>query len=160
MVIVLGDTHGDLNQVEVNIENKGIADCTIIQVGDFGIGFKWLDEDLQRCNFLNEFLKGKNIMMYAIRGNHDCPFWFNGSKNWSNLKLLPDYSILNIDGDDYFFCGGAISVDRIPRLAEMAENLKYNVDKPNYWPEEVFVLYKKMAATIKGCRYVITHTAP
>ncbi|NCW12503.1 MAG: VCBS repeat-containing protein [Chitinophagia bacterium] len=35
------------------------------------------------------------------------PDFFNGNYNYSNLKLLKDYTILNIDGHNFLFIGGA-----------------------------------------------------
>ena len=159
-VLILGDIHGELGSVKANIRNKDIENCAIIQVGDFGIGFRSQHEENERCEDLNKFLAERGIIMYAIRGNHDDPSYFDGSKQWSNLKLLPDYTVLDIEGDSYFLVGGALSIDRKMRLAEMTEMAKYNIDKKNYWYDENFVLDKKKAEQIKGCRYVITHTSP
>ena len=39
MLIFLGDIHGNFNNLKWQIETNKIIDATIIQVGDFGIGF-------------------------------------------------------------------------------------------------------------------------
>ena len=118
MILVLGDIHGNFNYLKNQIIQKRISDCTIIQVGDFGIGFTHRDNDIATLESLNDFLIGHSITMLSIRGNHDDPSFFDGSVNYSNLKLIKDYTSLEIEGNGYLFIGGAISVDRTERIKE------------------------------------------
>ena len=94
MILCLGDLHGNFNFLKNQIQSKKITDCTIIQVGDFGIGFTYKENDEQTLNSLNDFLKDVNVTMLAIRGNHDNPSFFNGDYDLSNLKLHLRYQIL------------------------------------------------------------------
>jgi len=157
---VIGDVHGNWNTMINAIESKEIKNSTLIQLGDFGVGFIREEQDRKNVEALNSRLAVSNNMMYVIRGNHDKPDYFDGSWEFSNLKLVKDYTIITVDGDDILLVGGAISIDRRPRLAQMTEYAKYGQDRENYWYDENFVLDKKRAHEIKGCRYVITHTAP
>lgn len=157
---VIGDVHGNWNTMVKDIESRDIRDTTVIQLGDFGVGFIEQHQERKNLEAVNERLKASNIMMYVIRGNHDKPDYFNGDWEFSNLKLVKDYTVITVDGDDILLVGGAISIDRKPRLAEMMEYAKYNVSRELYWHDEHFVLDKKLASKVKGCRYVVTHTSP
>lgn len=157
---VIGDVHGNWNSMMRLIEHRDIRDTVLIQLGDFGVGFIEKNQDRKNVEAVSERLKALNIMMYVIRGNHDNPDYFDGSWEFSNLKLVKDYTVITVDGDDILLVGGAISIDRKPRLAEMTEYAKYGKDRESYWYDENFVLDKERAHEIKGCRYVITHTSP
>jgi len=157
---MLGDIHGNFNFLKNQIQSKKIADCTIIQVGDFGIGFTHKENDEITLKNLNDFFESYNVNLYAIRGNHDNPDFFDGSFNYSNLKLLKDYTTLNIDGFNFLFIGGAISVDRTQRIKENASNIKYGSKKRCYWEKEVLEYKPEIVKSLQGIDIVITHTAP
>jgi predicted phosphodiesterase len=160
MVLILGDIHGNFNFLKNQIHTKKITDCTIIQVGDFGIGFTYKENDEQTLNSLNDFLKDVNVTMLAIRGNHDNPSFFNGDYNYSNLKLLPDYTTLNLEGNNFLFIGGAVSIDRTARIRENSSNIRYGSRKRCFWEDEVLVYNPEITKTLKDIDIVITHTAP
>lgn len=151
MTLVLGDLHNNYNYLLNEIKDKEITDCNIIQVGDFSI-FK--DDIL--CK-LNNFLKYRNIILYAIRGNHDDPNLFTGEHIFSNLRLLPDYTVLNIDNQNILFVGGATSVDRKISLRKMASG---ESEIPIYWEDEVFQLDEEKLKDISNIDIIITHTCP
>ena len=104
-------------------------------------------EDLLK---LNSWLKEANCILYAIRGNHDDPKYFNGCFMFSHLKLLPDYTVLNIDGKKVLFVGGAHSIDRGRRIR----------DNDVWFPDEVFNLDEDKLIKMREIEVVITHTAP
>lgn len=161
IVAVIGDVHGNWNTMYNSIKQRGIEDAMLIQLGDFGVGF--INEHQERKNLedLNAKLAERNIVMYVIRGNHDNPARFNGDYEFSNLKLVKDYTVIEApNGDKIAMFGGALSIDRKPRIREMMEYAKYNVDKETYWYDENFVLDRKLAKEIKDCKYIITHTSP
>ena len=160
MLFTLGDIHGNFANVKYQIKTKQLSDCGIIQVGDFGIGYTHRENDEKILADLNSFLKERNIIMYAIRGNHDDPFYFTGYHVYDNLKLLPDYTQLEIDGHNILFIGGAVSIDRKINLNRMMEASKYGSTRKSYWYDEVFVLDEKKLKNIKNVDMVITHTAP
>lgn len=159
-LVIIGDIHGKWNQLINLIENKYIENSTLIQVGDFGVGFIDKQSELKRLQEFNKKLKNFNNVLYVIRGNHDNPAYFNGNYEFSNLKLLKDYSTIEINGLKIALIGGAISIDRMQRILEMKNFSFYNPNYEIYWPDERFILDKNLANTIKNCTYIITHTAP
>jgi DNA repair exonuclease SbcCD nuclease subunit len=168
-MICIGDTHGAHNVIVSHIKRTLISDCVIFHVGDFGVGFNDKHTDEKLLKELNKFLLSKNITTYVIRGNHDSPTFFEGNHIYSNLKLMPDYSIVDITEKDLFgndiekkvlLVGGAISIDRRPRLREMQKHASSNRHVECYWFDEIFVLDEDKLRKITGVTHVITHTAP
>lgn len=157
---VFGDTHGNHNIIKKTIKNVDAENIDIFHVGDFGVGFISESQDRKNLEDLNNALKERNCTMYVARGNHDNPYYFDGSWEWSNLKLVPDYTVIETNGDRVLMVGGAVSIDRKPRLKEAMMYARQNVDKDFYWHDEVFVLDEEKLRGIKGVRYVITHSAP
>ena len=139
MIYMVGDLHGDFcsNLYGDFRENmKKIANSSFIQVGDFGLGFQSMEKDLQELREFNNFLKENNNVMYVIRGNHDNPIFFTGTFTFSNLKLLPDYSVLNLEGKNFLCVGGGTSIDRVRRTPGVSfwEDEKIN-EITNEYPE-------------------------
>lgn len=161
-LIMLGDIHGNFNYLQWYIKQHKLENCTIYQVGDFGIGFTNEFNDMNTLGLLNKFLKERNIQMYAIRGNHDNPKYFDGHlRNYfTNLHLLADYDIIEVDGKKILGVGGAVSVDRRPRMREQLEYARNGVERELHWHDEVFVLDEEKLKTIEGIDIVVTHTAP
>lgn len=159
MVLILGDIHGNFKHIKWIIKSRQLTGVTIIQVGDFGVG-SMPKHDVRLLELLNEFLKETNCFLYAIRGNHDDPKYFDGSYIMSNLKLMPDYSIEKIDGKNFLFVGGAYSIDRKLSLNKMQLAAGYGLDEPEYWFDEHFILDLNKLEDIKDIDVVITHTAP
>lgn len=159
-IILIGDIHSDFKTVMVYIATRQITDTIFIQVGDFGMGFLNKHEDESNLNVLNDHLKKANNFLYAIRGNHDKPEFFNGDYKLSNLSLLPDYSIIEINGENILFVGGAVSIDRRPRLNEMQQSAIYGRDIELYWFDEIFNLDENLLKEMRNIDHVITHSSP
>lgn len=159
-IYFLGDIHAEFNILKQQIISNDIKDCHIIQIGDFGIGFDSLENDKQTLGHLNKFFRLRNIDFYALRGNHDDPKFFNGDYNLSNLKLLKDYTQLNINDINFLFIGGAISIDRIPRMKRNEVNK--SLDNPNrcYWKDEIFNFDEDKLNSIEGVDVLVCHNAP
>lgn len=149
MRLALGDIHGRFDPLFKKLRELDLKNCTIIQVGDFGAGFERPAKELARFKYLNNVLKQKNIKMYVMRGNHDDPKYFLGDYKYSNLELMPDNSIINIEGKNILLLGGAISIDRIIR--------KLNYD---YWQDEKYVLNKELLSTFENINIVCSHPSP
>jgi DNA repair exonuclease SbcCD nuclease subunit len=149
MILFLGDIHGDFDFVFYYINKNKIENCFIYQVGDFGVGFD-KKNDINNLTKLNNFLKERNIVMYVIRGNHDDPKFFNGDfKNYfSNLHLLSDYDVVQIDGFNILGIGGAISIDR-----------KWRKDGVSYWSDELVSFDIEKLKPIEKIDIVVTHTS-
>lgn len=153
-IYLIGDIHGNFNLINYIIKTMRLKNCILIQVGDFGIGF-YPKKDNDTLLNLNNKLSEANIEMYVIRGNHDCPSHFNGDHYYSNLKLLKDYEVLNLNNNNFLFVGGAVSVDRKSRIEE---DSKYH--RKSYWPDEKFYLdYDKLEEIdLNSIDMLITHS--
>lgn len=154
LTIVIGDTHRNHNYIINKIKHLKLENTTFIHVGDFGVGFISEEKDILLLTYLNDCLKEHNSFMYVIRGNHDNPKYFNGewSNIFSNLFLVEDYTILNINDENYLLAGGAISIDRMDRLK--------NTHEISYWKDEFFTLREDLLKEMYNITYVITHSSP
>lgn len=156
MIVFVGDIHGNFRVIENLIGQLGQGD-NIIQVGDFGLGFKPLYKDCESLSKLGKLLSEKGVDLYIIRGNHDDPeFWeIDTEKNCKGsyagkqkIHLVPDYTTLNIENKTILFIGGAVSVDRKDRKEGV-----------NYWVNEV-VRQNSEFEPNPNVDIVVTHTAP
>lgn len=150
-IYLIGDIHGGFHKLIQTVKRLELHDCKLICVGDLGIGFNYSYEgELIGINNLNTFFAEREIEFMSIRGNHDDPhFWGIDdipAVSLSHFKLLPDYTLLEIDGQDWLFVGGGISIDRTVR--------KHGY---SYWPDEVFNLDIEK---IVRCDVLVTHSGP
>lgn len=146
----LGDIHGKYKVYLDYIKKYEITDTNIIQLGDFGVGFSTIEKDIKELSLFHFILVKNNVHIYVVRGNHDNPEYFrNDPFNFSNIHLVPDYSVLNISGKNILFLGGAISVDRLTRKVEKS-----------YWVDETFVLDINKLESLRNIDIVVSHTAP
>ena len=152
-LLKLGDIHGEFGIVKNHIKNYDLYNSAIFQVGDFGLGFNPKME-AHNLKILNQFLKTRNCYLYAIRGNHDDPAFFNNEFMFSNIFLVDDWTILELNVDDKIesiFCfGGALSIDRMQRKA-------YN---SGWWPDEVPKFNVDLSPMVKNITQIVSHTAP
>lgn len=148
-MIFLGDIHGNFNVLVSFIRRKETnKHINLIQVGDFGAGFN--PDFTADLSYINDLFEENNATLYVIRGNHDNPNFFNGDYIYSNVKLLPDYTVLNIEGKNILFVGGAISIDRV-----------YRKENINWWFNEYFTLdIDKLTQIEKKIDIIVTHSAP
>jgi len=165
MIIGCGDIHGEFNKFMRQISEFDLRDCVIFQAGDFGMGFECPAKDKAILKFVNKHLAHRNIHVYAIRGNHDNPAYFvpESEFNTSNITLVPDYTVINIDGRKVLCVGGAISIDRKPNNDVRDFNGKpWPGRKLNtsYWADEAFILDEEKLKTFTGIDIVVTHSAP
>jgi len=159
-MIFLGDTHGNNKKIKSEIVRKNITHDTIIHVGDYGIGFKKEFEDYNDLRDMDRFLEDRSIIMYVIRGNHDNPIYFTGEYKFQYLKLLPDYSRIEVEGKSLLCMGGAVSVDRVGRIVENHKNIKLNMEERYWWSTEIFNYDEELLTTFTDIDIVVTHTAP
>jgi len=147
-LLFLGDIHNKFNVINQHLKKYDIRDANIIQVGDFGVGFYDHIKDMRHLAMTNDVLAKRNVFLYAIRGNHDNPFYFELDPfNFSNIKFVPDYSVLNLSDKNILFIGGATSIDR---------NIRTNGS--DWWKNEVFVYDEPKIKTFENIDIVITHT--
>ena len=152
-MIFIGDIHGNFKKLFSLINQTEIENDTFIQIGDFGIGFRPIEDEYLLLSFINQMLIEGNNDMYVIRGNHDNPSYFIEDKfNFSNIKFLPDFQVLEINGKTILTVGGALSIDRVQRKEGV-----------NYWKDEEFPLIVpdiKDIYTDNPIDIVCTHTCP
>ena len=109
--ILVGDLHGNFWAIASFIRRYGIFKSLFIQVGDFGLGFDRYDESNLR--HIDEALEDSQNKVIVIRGNHDDPsYWFEKKLDLKNIWFIPDYTKLNINGENFLFVGGAVSIDK------------------------------------------------
>jgi Icc-related predicted phosphoesterase len=146
-IYLVGDLHGDLWSLENFVEDKAEPNSLFVQVGDLGIGFPATPSTCFLKN-LNDKLAKKNSRMYAIRGNHDDPEYFNGLVKLSNVFLLKDYTIKEINGLKWFFVGGATSIDR---------HHPSRIEGLTYWKDEILEYDPTLT---QEADVLILHTSP
>lgn len=187
---VVGDIHGHFDIIKNQIKTYKITDSVIIFAGDIGLGFEKAEHYKQIFPKLNKVMKMQGNILLFVHGNHDDPSYFQEEKiNYSNIKSIPDYSVINFyqDWDDEMkespkfsiLCvGGGVSIDRQYRLnAEIASTIEYKYWHPNaskediekhrkryYWNDEIpfYDIDKLDEITKEGynIEYVVSHTAP
>jgi DNA repair exonuclease SbcCD nuclease subunit len=118
-VLLLSDIHGRFGLVVRAVEGSDAHDTAIVQLGDFGVGFAPREEDQAALEGLSDYLGARGLHLYAMRGNHDDPSLFSeGSPlNQAHVTLVPDYTVLSIEGLSVLCVGGAVSIDRGARRA-------------------------------------------
>ena len=147
-IVYIGDLHGNFAHIRWWLKQGHHKNITLIQVGDFGVGFKPNTEDYV-LQALNKELGERESILLVIRGNHDNPLWFDGNHDYEFIKFLPDYTTMEIDGLNHLFIGGATSVDRTLR-----------VEGVDYWKNEVFIKDLDKVKDLKDIDVVVTHNAP
>jgi predicted phosphodiesterase len=159
-MIFIGDTHGNNGYIKMVIQNLDYRDMDLIHVGDFGVGFVNINRERENLEALNDFMVDRGLTLHVIRGNHDAPRFFDGTFMYTNLKLHPDYTVLNIEGKNILLVGGAISIDRVPRREQNLTYARMGTDTKFHWEDEKFMLDKVKLGGMRDINIVVTHTAP
>ncbi len=171
----IGDTHGAHNEVLYYMKRYEMADTAIICLGDCGMGFSTIEGTKKAMYKLNEYCKSNNCHIYMFRGNHDDPSYYaEGKIAMSNIKLIPDYTVIGYKGANILCIGGATSIDRSYRMrkyeAEVSSYLRFHPNSSNedieklpklYWYDEQPVYDEDKLDKIDiNIDYVCTHTCP
>ena len=164
---ICGDIHGELsNLVWKAAHQLKIRNADILIVGDFGAGFgrpKSMDVAYAKiCTELKEF----DIYLYAIRGNHDDPAFFDGSRDYEHLHFVPDHRTIELCGKKIYPIGGAVStdidlVDPLTRKTRRMQNdalIRFGSSKRIWWPDETSVQITENLPEIADI--VVSHEAP
>jgi predicted phosphodiesterase len=161
-ILVFGDNHDHWEVFPNFIRDYGLTNCAVIVAGDFGIGFQPFTEELDKLKFFSKRLAHTDSVLFAVRGNHDNPQYFTGEFDTNNIKLVPDYTVLNINNFNILCVGGAFSVDRTDRSSyvDFHKTKSGVIAKNNYWPNEVFVYDHDKVMSMKNINVVVTHTSP
>lgn len=143
MTMYVGDVHGKFPSFNEVLKEAWKWDEEVVQVGDFGLGFK-CGEDSDK-HWLNVFDTGKSKSSYHfIRGNHDNPDY---------VAKCPNYIIDGHYRNGIMYVGGAYSIDKAYRK----QGVDWWVDE-EVSQEDLEVIYAKYAE-LKP-RRLVTHTCP
>lgn len=99
-----------------------------------GVGFgtkeyEYFDKHLKE---INELLARNNAHIFFVRGNNDDPSYFAEHKlDYSNIKLLEDYSVVKFSNFNCLCVGGGISFDR-----KWKQTQEERYGKKLYWENE------------------------
>ena len=162
-IMYLGDLHGNFNLINQYLKTFDIKDAYIIQVGDFGVGFNGMLKEKRTLEYTHTELVKRNVIVYAIRGNHDYKPWFDSDPfGFTNIKLVKDYTVLNLEGQNILCIGGAVSVDRMMRKTknQRAGNFDIKTGNESWWPDETFNWEDDKLVDLRDINIVVTHTAP
>lgn len=146
-LVLMGDIHGEWLGFLRDFILR-FPSLNIIQVGDFGVGFKHRIKTAYELEKISKSLQDAGSELYVIRGNHDNPKYFQKTNNpAANITFLADYSTLEgPQGQKIQLVGGGISIDRIDRVINKSW---WAYEKVNYQPE-----------LIQQCDIFISHVAP
>ena len=151
LTYLLGDHHGDYAGLFRILDEQSIRDAVVIHVGDGHEGFPECGQPvLER---LNQEFATRGIEYLSIRGNHCNPVFFEGNHLLSNLKLLPDYTRLELNGEAWLFVGGAVSVNRIDKIqcGEWWSREGSRLDPSKVGPADVLVTHSGPTWIGPGC---------
>lgn len=129
--------------------------------GDSGINANKHKELIERYNRIFSY---NNVYFIIIRGNEDDPSMFDGEAiNLSNIKAVPDYSVVQTAEKNILCIGGAVSMDRAWKINQEKLTSKFPNPKKFYWEDEKPVFNEEAIKDItKECKidYVVSHSAP
>ena len=143
-----------------NSANRVVKGSLIVVLGDNGFGTAPEAKIIKFLTDKNKILAYNNINVVFIRGNNDDPSYFDGEKiNFSNIKAVPDYSVLETKNKNILCVGGAISADRTWKKEQekrVSKKLFWESEAPVFNPE----LIKEAVENFKHIDYVLSHSAP
>ena len=176
---VVADIHGLPHLILDNIRKYDIRNCVLIVAGDIGLGFHTYMSHYQQYFNINKELEERDVNVFLVRGNHDDKSYFKELKiNFSNIKSIPDYTIITIGGKNILCVGGGISIDRKYRKARYETMVKQfkkewpaitegdlkDMILPLYFDDEQVVLDVELIDDITNwginVDYIVTHSAP
>lgn len=157
--IFVGDIHGNLEHIIWEICSRyQITDADIFFCGDFGVGFGKKEGWDVLYSAIEPKLKRARIKLWAMRGNHDDPDFFDGLHNYPLLVFLQDHIPVEINGWTIYPIGGAQSIDMNLRIPENLKYIKYGSKKRVWWPGERIT--KKYTGLPSKIDIVISHDSP
>ena len=143
-----------------NTANRVVKGSLIVVLGDNGFGSTPEAKLIKYFTDKNKILAYNDVNVVFIRGNNDDPSYFDGEKiNFSNIKAVPDYSVLETKNKNILCVGGAISADRIWKKEQekrVSKKLFWESEAPVFNPE----LIKEAISNFKHIDYVLSHSAP
>ena len=163
-IAFLGDLHGNTNNAYKLIDYIMEHDNPdlLIQVGDMGVMGELFEKYL---NKLNKKLESYNIELWFIDGNHENFNWLlNKVKNPHGLntitpkiKYIPRGTMLTLGKKNFYFCGGAFSIDKFMRTIYKSWWPQETLSKEE--TEELINYYNENYSNYK-IDYFISHDTP
>lgn len=139
--------------------NTMFENCVVFVNGNSGLGTKDLKYHIDKLEPLNKLLAKNNCHLLFIRGNLDNPQIFESEAiSLSNIKTIPDYSLVMLKCFNCLCIGGSISLDR-----EWKKKQSTLIGKKLYWENEGFVYKEDELDEIldkHNIACVITNTCP
>lgn len=143
------------------------SDAIIISAGNNQIGFNSDAYYEKVFDKMNEILSKNNTTLLFIRGNNDDPSFFREEKiNFSNVKTIPDYSVIKTKYGNILCVGGGLSVDRVWRKKQQdrLSSISSNKKKALYWKDEMPIFDEDKMNELSESRIkisgVVSHVAP
>jgi hypothetical protein len=99
---------------------NGRYDNSVIFISG-GAGFGTKDDDFfgEVLGKINNISRQNNSYVVIVRGSKDDPSYFTEHKfDLSNVKLVPDYSVIRMKGFDVLCVGGGLTIDRQWRIEQ------------------------------------------
>lgn len=122
--------------------------------------------DFEKFKLINDVLVKNNVYVAFVRGNSDdTEFFKNDILNLSNIKCIPDYSLLKANDKNILCVGGGISINRLwlksrNELLGKSDGkvIKYYCeDEKPYYNEDAI---KEIVDNKIKINAVVTHIAP
>ena len=108
---------GEFETLVYNLKINNITDSLIIVAGDCGFGFHKASYYDMLYKRLAPKLRTQGNIIFFVRGNHDDPDYFDGKTFVKKyMRCVADYTVVSVAGRNILCVGGAISIDREPRL--------------------------------------------
>jgi DNA repair exonuclease SbcCD nuclease subunit len=155
-----GDIHGEFHSFRWKLDR--IPNAVLIACGDIGMGFNQIEYYHEVFENLNLKLSEQNTYLLMLRGNHDDPKYFDGSfREFSHIRLLPDYSVISVGDTNVLCIGGATSVDRTMRIGN-----EIITGKKTYWSDAELPIFDEQKLDEINQQFensihiVATHTCP
>jgi hypothetical protein len=149
----------------VPFQKTNYNDSIIIINGNEKLGFNDIKYYELILTKINKALSKANTYLFFIRGNNDNPSYFKDELiNLSNVKSIPDYSLIKISSKNILCVGGGISINRSWKMKhqELINSITSNESKKIYWEDEAPFFDGESLKELKNTKidYVITHIAP
>ena len=159
-LIFVGDIHGCFENIVWQITKRyQIKNADVVFCGDFGVGFGTQQGMTDLYNHVHPRLEEADIKLWALRGNHDDPSYFDGGHNYPRLVFLQDHLPITLgNGWVVYPIGGAVSIDKLSRIDENKKYERYGSSKRIWWPGERII--KKFTGLPSKVDIIATHEAP
>lgn len=119
------------------MKSKGMIDttyndCVIIVSGNCGIGRKSIKYYNEVFSNLDKILGDNNSYLLFVRGNNDNPSIFkNREIDFEHVKVVPDYSVIQLKTFNCLCIGGSVSIDKEWKLSQ-----EKTFGRKMYWEDE------------------------